>query len=143
MFLNICCGFLQGRASIRARQRIRNAVLHFRPALRNSDVFLTRSYTIRVHLASKSGRKTIEIELESNIWASLCFSTPVPFRGASWTCCEPPFCAWKHDGPQKVKAFLSQKPWTHKKWCLTMSGGHWRFKYIAFSHIGCLWKSRK
>ena len=46
-------------------------------------------------------------------------------------------------GHQKVKVFLNQKRWTRKKWYPTMSGGHWRFKVIAFSRIGGPGPSRK
>ena len=107
-------------------------------------VFHTISCTFLVPLASKSVQKTSKIELESNILESLRFFL---FRFCFWQpfahVMDRLFVPLRLCGHQKVKVFLSQKRWTRKKWYPTMSGGHWRFKVIAFSRIGGPRPSRK
>ena len=89
-------------------------------------------------------QKTFKIELESKICERLCFLCPGSVFGKSFEqVLDRLFAPLGRYGHQKGEVFLSWRPWARKKYYLTMSGGHWRFKYTAFSRIGGPGPSRK
>ena len=88
--------------------------------------FHARSWYLWRRNRSKRCQKSC---LNTKSWKVYVFFVPVLFLAA--------LCP--HYGPP----LRSQKRWTRKQWYPTMSGGHWRFKVIAFSRIGGPRPSRK